>query len=190
MSPKFIFEKTELLTSFKYNIHIEKCTDKSDVCAWALRSGPLRSDGPLRSAVYASALSHTISNTVSLNFLISTDLKGDSSNSMQFNFHFCECAFATCLKDIFCFLCIALRWLLKFSTACVFLSTSLALFFSGSPVHSSLPDCSHQVFLAASFGPLPRSHCFFWNALSFCSPLLWDFSVRPLVHTAHLSELP
>lgn len=162
MSPKFIFEKTELLTSFTYNIHIEKCTDKSDVCAWALRRLPLRSDGPLPPAVYESALSHTISNTVSLNFLISTNLRGDSSNLMQFNFHFCELAFATCLKDIFHLLRIALTWLLKFSTACVSLSTSLVLLFSGSPFHPSLPDCSHQVFLAA----LPQSHCFFWNALS------------------------
>ena len=80
MSPQFIFEKTELLTSFKYNIHIEKYTNKSDVCAWALRRVPLRSDRLLPSAVYESALSHTISNSVSLNFLISTNLKGDRSN--------------------------------------------------------------------------------------------------------------
>lgn len=148
MSPQFIFEKTELLTSFKYNIHIEKYTNKSDVCAWALRRVPLRSDRLLPSAVYESALSHTISNSVSLNFLISTNLKGDRSN-LNGLCHFCEWAFATCLKDIFRFLCIVLRWLLKFSMVCVFLSTSLVLFFSGSPFHSSLPDCSHRVFLAA-----------------------------------------
>ena len=149
MSPKFIFEKTELLTSFKYNVHIEKCTNKSDVCAWSLERVPLRSDRPLPSAAYESALSHTISNSLSLPFLISTNLKGDSSNLMQFNFHFCEWAFATCLKDTSFYFVWCSDGFLKFSMARVFLSTSLVFFFSGSPFHSTLPDHSHQMFLAA-----------------------------------------
>lgn len=185
MSPKFIFEKTELLTSFKYNVHIEKCTNKSDVCTWALERVPLRSDRPLPSAAYESAPSHTISNSLSLPFLILTNLKGDSSNLMQFNFHFCEWAFATCLKDIFLLLCMVFRWLFK-----VLPSPCLSKRISGVFLQ-------WLTFPLSSARPLPPNvfGCLIWSCASepflfLECPLLSDFSMRPLVPRAHLSEFP
>lgn len=73
-----------------------------DMCACALERERPQEVGQANSHQQCMrALAHTVSSGVSSNFLILANLKGDSSNPIEFNFHFCQWAFATDFKDIF-----------------------------------------------------------------------------------------